>query len=185
MLAPACVTLNTCPAIVTSPLRCVAAVLAATDIDTVPAPLPVPPPVTVIHAALLLAVHAHPVPAVTAALVVAPAAGALNESGDTAKLHPVCAGCVTVSVRPAILTMPVLVELVLFPKTRTATVPLPMPELPPVTISHVTVLAAPQMQLPPAVTATLIDSPVDAAVRVSGAMVLEQEPDAGCVMVKV
>jgi hypothetical protein len=83
VLAPGCVTLNTCPAIVTSPLRCVDAVLAATTIETVPAPLPVPPPVTVIHAALLLAVHAHPVAAVTAALVVAPAAGALNESGDT------------------------------------------------------------------------------------------------------
>ena len=90
----------------------------------------------------------------------------------------------TVSVLPAILTTPVLVALVLFPETRTATVPSPMPELPLVTISHVTVLAALQMQLPPAVTATLTDSPVAAAVRVSGVMVLVQAPDAGCVMVK-
>ena len=49
----------------------------------------------------------------------------------------------TVSVLPAILTLPVLVELVLFPETRTATVPSPMPELPLVTSSHVTVLGMP------------------------------------------
>src|SRR5687767_11945206 len=82
------------------------------------------------------------------------------------------------------LTTPVLEELVLFPETRTATVPLPMPELPLVTISHVTVLAALQMQLPSAVTATLTDSPVAAAVRVSGAMVFVH-PAEGCEMVKV
>jgi hypothetical protein len=82
-LAPGCVTLNTWPAIVTSPLRCVEAVLAATDIETVPLPLPLAPAVTVSHAALLDAVHPHPVAAVTEALVVAPAAGAVNESGET------------------------------------------------------------------------------------------------------
>ena len=74
----------------------------------------------------------------------------------------------TVSVLPAILTTPVLVALVLFPETSTDTVPLPMPELPPVTSSQVTVLLALQIQLAPALTATLIDSPVAAAVRVSG-----------------
>jgi hypothetical protein len=77
------VTLNTWPAMVTSPLRWVEAVLAATDIETVPGPLPLAPPVTVIHAALLVAVQAHPVAPVTDALVVPPAAGAVNESGDT------------------------------------------------------------------------------------------------------
>jgi hypothetical protein len=83
VLAPGCVTLNTWPAMLTSPLRCVEAVLAATDIETVPLPLPFAPPVTVIHAAPLDAVQAHPLAAVTPALVVAPAAGAVNESGDT------------------------------------------------------------------------------------------------------
>ena len=83
MLVPGCVTLNTWPAIVTRPLRCVDAVLAATDIATLPLPMPLAPPVTVSHAAPLDAVHAQPVPAVTDALVVPPAAGAVNESGET------------------------------------------------------------------------------------------------------
>jgi hypothetical protein len=81
--APGCVTLNVWPAMVTSPLRCVEAVLAATDIETVPLPLPLAPAVTVSHAAPLDAVHAHPVSAVTEALVVAPADGAVNVSGET------------------------------------------------------------------------------------------------------
>jgi hypothetical protein len=83
VLAPGCVTLNSWPAMVTRPLRSVEAVLAATEIETVPFPLPLAPPVTVSHAAPLDAVHAHPVAAVTAALVVAPVAGAVNESGET------------------------------------------------------------------------------------------------------
>ena len=82
------------------------------------------------------------------------------------------------------LTVPVLVALVLFPEARTVTVPLPMPELPPVTSSQADVLVALQMQLAPALTATCIDSPVAAAVRVSGEIVKVQAPGAGCVMVK-
>jgi hypothetical protein len=83
------------------------------------------------------------------------------------------------------LTTPVLVELVLLPATSTDTVPLPVPEPPLVRSSQVTVLLALQMQLPPAVTATLIDSPVAAAVRVSGEIAYVQPPGAGCMMVKV
>jgi hypothetical protein len=75
---------------------------------------------------------------------------------------------VTVNVLPAMLTTPVRVALVVFPKARMVTVPLPVPELPPVTSSHATVLFELQMQVEPALTATLIDSPVAAAVRVSG-----------------
>jgi hypothetical protein len=86
---------------------------------------------------------------------------------------------------PAILTTPVLEELVVLPETRTVVVPLPMPEPPPVTSSQVTVLLALQIQLALAVTATLIDSPVATAVRVSGEILFAQPPDAGCVTAKV
>jgi hypothetical protein len=77
------------------------------------------------------------------------------------------------------LTMPVLVELVLLPETSTDTVPLPVPEAPLVTSSQVTVLLALQMQLAPALTETLTDSPVAAAVRVSGEIAKVQAPGAG------
>ena len=46
-------------------MRDAVAGLAATLYETVPLPLPLAPAVTVIHAALLVAVHAQPAPAVT------------------------------------------------------------------------------------------------------------------------
>ena len=72
--AAACVTVNVAPAIVSVPVRLEATVFAATVNVTEPLPEPVAPPVTVIHAALLAAVHAQPVPAVTVLLPLPPAA---------------------------------------------------------------------------------------------------------------
>jgi hypothetical protein len=69
-VAAACVTVNVAPAIVSVPVRLDATVFAATLYPTVPLPEPVAPLVTVIHAALLAAVHAQPVAAVTALLPV-------------------------------------------------------------------------------------------------------------------
>src|SRR3954464_2303915 len=82
-LVPGCVTVNPWPAIVTSPLRCAAVVFAATDSETVPGPVPLAPPVTEIHPAPLVAVQVQPATAATAALLVPPAAGALQDIGDT------------------------------------------------------------------------------------------------------
>ena len=72
--APACVTLNVVPAIVSVPDRLVVAVLAATLNAVVPGPVPLAPAVTLIHAALLAAVQAQPAPAVTVLLPVPAAA---------------------------------------------------------------------------------------------------------------
>ena len=70
-------TLNVVPAIVKVPDRLVVAVFAATLKEAVPGPVPLAPPVTVIHDALLAAVQAHPAPAVTVLLPVpAPAVNA-------------------------------------------------------------------------------------------------------------
>jgi hypothetical protein len=55
-------------------LRDAVLVLAAAVNATVPLPVPLAPPVTVSHAALLVAVHAQPAPAVTPTEPVAPAA---------------------------------------------------------------------------------------------------------------
>lgn len=56
---PCCVTVNVRPAIVTVPVRCAVAGLAAMVMLTVPLPVPLAPAVTVIHPAPLAAVHAQ------------------------------------------------------------------------------------------------------------------------------
>jgi hypothetical protein len=65
------VTVNVAPAIVSVPVR-LAAVFDATLNDTEPSPVPVAPPVTVIHALLLTAVHGQPDVAATVMLPVPP-----------------------------------------------------------------------------------------------------------------
>ncbi len=52
-----CCTVNVCPAIVTLPVRDVVDGFSATEMLTVPLPVPLAPPVTVIHAALDVAVQ--------------------------------------------------------------------------------------------------------------------------------
>jgi len=62
---PAWLTVNTRPTIVIVPVRGLAAGFAATEKLTVPFPVPELPAVIVSHAALLTAVHAQPLDAVT------------------------------------------------------------------------------------------------------------------------
>ena len=85
--AAAWVTVNVAPAIVSVPVRLEATVLVATLKPTVPLPDPVAPLVTVIQVALLAALHAHPVPAVTVLLPVPP--DAVNDwlAGEIAGLQ--------------------------------------------------------------------------------------------------
>ena len=66
--------MNVAPAIVSVPLRAVVDVFAATLKLALPEPNPNPPFVTVIHDALLVALHAQPKPAVTDVPPVPPAA---------------------------------------------------------------------------------------------------------------
>ena len=67
-VAPLCVTVNVCPAMVRVPLRELVEVFAATENATDPPPLPLPPEVIVRKAALLVAVHVHPAAALTVTL---------------------------------------------------------------------------------------------------------------------
>jgi hypothetical protein len=69
-----CETVYVCPAIVIVPVRGVALGFAARWTVVDPLPLPLEPPVRVIHPALLVDVHAHPVSVLTAAEPVAAAA---------------------------------------------------------------------------------------------------------------
>ena len=54
--------------------------------------------------------------------------------------------------------------------TATLTVPLPVPVVPLLTVSHAALLVAPQAQVLPAVTLTLVVSPAAGEVRVVGAI---------------
>ena len=71
---PCCVTVKVRPAIATVPVRCAVAGLAAMVRLTVPLPVPLAPPVTVIQAAPLAALHAQVEVEVTLTLVDSPAA---------------------------------------------------------------------------------------------------------------
>jgi hypothetical protein len=72
----------------------------------VPLVEPLAPEVTVIHDALLAAVQLHPLVVVTVAEPVVAPAATLWVVGEIAKLHG-AAACVTVSVCPAIVSVPV------------------------------------------------------------------------------
>ena len=63
--APPCVTVTVCPAMVSVALRNAAEVFAVAATFTVPLPDPLAPLVIVNHAALLVAVHVQPAPAVS------------------------------------------------------------------------------------------------------------------------
>ena len=151
-VAPACVTVTVCPAMVTVPVRAEPEVFSAIDSVTVPEPVPLVPPVTVIHDALLTAVHAHPVPAVTPTLPVdvADVTDRLVVDNVNAQTG---AACDTVKVRPATVIVPVrdvgpglAVALKLM-------VVLPLPLVALVTVSHDALLDAVQPHPAPAVSA--------------------------------
>jgi hypothetical protein len=140
--APLCVTVRVWPAIVNVPVREVVDVLAATLYDTVPVPVPLLPPVTVIHVVLLLTpVHAQPLLVVTVADCAPPAAATLCDVGARAKLQAPL--CVTVRVCPAIVSVPVRGVVEVLAATLYDTVPVPVPLLPLVTVIHVVLLLTP------------------------------------------
>ena len=68
-------------------MRCAVAVLVAALKVTVPLPDPLAPPLILTHGALLVAVHAQPLAAVTAVVEAPPAAVSVREVGDTLNVH--------------------------------------------------------------------------------------------------
>jgi len=85
--APACVTVNVWPAIVTVPARSVVPGFAAMSSRTAPFPLPLAPDPTVIHDAFAVAVHEQPAPATTETLAEAAVAATLALVDDNVKVH--------------------------------------------------------------------------------------------------
>lgn len=114
--------------------------------------MPLAPPVTVIHAALLVAVHAQPAPAVTVTVpVVAADVLRFTDEGRIVNEHG-APGCVIVNVLPAIVSVPVRGVVLVFCVTLYVTVPLPVPLVPTPIVIHAVLLVAVQLQPAPAVT---------------------------------
>ena len=139
--APSWLTVSVSPPIVSDPARPWAEVLAAALNETVPLPVPLASPVTVNQPVLLVAVHAHPVVAVTEVDDAPPAAATVRLVGVSVTSHA-AAACVIVKGCPATSSVPVLASAVVFAAAVNVTEPLPVPLPPLVTPSHpVAVLA--------------------------------------------
>ena len=126
------------PAIVIVPER-PGPLVEATVKFTLPFPLPLEPDVTLIHGCALVAVHAHPSPAVTVTEPFPPDEATDCESGEMAKVHP--SPCVIVTVCPATVTVPDR-EGPLSGATLSVTVPDPVPFAPDVMVIQSALLAA-------------------------------------------
>jgi hypothetical protein len=112
--APACVTVNVWPAIVSVPVRVVVPAFAATTTLTLPLPVPVMPAPTLSHAALLAVLQVQRLVVVTATLVVSPPAGEVRLAGAIVYAQAVAPAWVTVKVWPAMATVPVRAEVAVF-----------------------------------------------------------------------
>jgi hypothetical protein len=153
---------------VTVPVRGLADALAATVYPTLPLPVPAEPLVTVIHAALLVAVQPQLPPAVTVTVPVPVPAPTETPVGAMLKVQ--APACVTVKVRPAMVTVPVREAVDALAATLYPTTPPPVPLAPLVIVIHAALLVAVQLHPLAAVTATLPDVAPAAADTVVGEM---------------
>jgi hypothetical protein len=83
---------------------------------TEPLPVPVAPALIVIHATLLVALHAQPVAAATVTVPVPATSDTLADVGEIAGAHG-AAAWFTVKVLPPIVTVPVRAVVVVFAAT--------------------------------------------------------------------
>jgi hypothetical protein len=136
--------------------------------DTLPVPLPFAPAVTVIHGALLPAVHAHdPAFAVTDTVAAPPADVGELAVGEMDKAHTTGA-CVIVKLWPPTLIVAVRPLVFGFAATLYAMVALPVPLAALVTVSHGALLVAVQLQPAVAVIEKLPDAASDPTDTLAG-----------------
>jgi hypothetical protein len=169
-----CVTVNVCPPMVSVPTLS-GLLFVATLNSTFPLPVPLAPAVIVSHGTALVAVQAQLAAAVTAigGVEAPPAADTVRLVGLIVTAQPLC--CVTVNVRPPIVSVPVRSAPALAP-TVNSTFPLPVPVAPAVIVSHGTALVVVHPHPAGAVTATGgVDGPPAAGtVRAVGSIVTRQ-----------
>jgi hypothetical protein len=125
-------------------------------------PDPDAPLVMVTHDALSDAVDAQPAVVERVKLADPPAVPNEAEAGDSVKLHE-AAACVTVTVLPAIVTVPVRDDVAVLAATDSDTMPLPAPDAPAVTVIQEALLDAVQLQPVVPVTVTVNGPPTDVA----------------------
>lgn len=150
---------------------------------TLPEPDPVAPATTVIHAALLLAVHAQPEPALTVLEPVPPELPNVWPVG-TAEYEQAAPDCVTVKIAPAIVSVPVRLDVEVLAATEKAALPVPEPDAPLVTVIQVAFVVALQAQFAGAVTDVPPLPPAAVNDWLEEAMLYEQLAGA-CVTLKV
>ena len=125
-----------------------------------PFPLPLAPPLIEIQDALLLAVQAQPVVAVTVTVPLPPAAVAFAEGAEIVGTHGV-PGWVTVKVAPAIVSVPLRLVLPGLAPAVKVTVPEPVPLAPELMVIHPALLTAVHTHPFAAVTVLLPEPPED------------------------
>ena len=183
--APACVTVTVWPAIVSVPVRGDVAVFAAIENATVPLPLPLAPDVMVSQASLLVAVQLQPAAVVTLLLLELAAAPGVSVVGDTVNVHGGGAPAwVTVTVWPAMVSVPVRGDVPVFAAIENATAPLPLPLAPEVIVSQEALLVAVQLQPAAVVTVLLLELAAAPGLSVVGDTVNVQGTPA-CVTVTI
>jgi len=177
----ACDTVNVCPAIVSVPLRA-AALFTATANATMPLPVPEAPAVSVNHGAFALAVHAHVfAEAVTVTEPEAPLSATFWLVGEIVNVQVGGGGggaCVTVNVLPAAAIEALRELLPVLAATVNPTLPLPVPEVPPVMLIHGALVVAVHAQLF-ADTVTAIDPDPPAFVKLCVVGDIEKEHAGG------
>ena len=135
---------------------------------TVPFPAPGPPLVITIHVAPDVADHVQLAPAVTSTLDAPPPDATDVPGADSAYSHDAGAGCDTVTVLPAIVTVPIRSALPVFAATVSETLPVPVPDAPLAIVIQLALEAADQSHVSVAVTATDTEPPSEATAAVAG-----------------
>jgi hypothetical protein len=171
-VAAAWLTVNVSPAMVSVPVRA-APVFAVTLKLTAPLPLPLAPDVTLIHDALVVVVHAHPLAVETATGPPAPAVAARDSLvGVIENAHAVgsTAAWLTVNVSPPMVSVPVRAAPV-FAATLNATDALPVPLAPDVIVIQGEVVSAVHEQVAPVDTVMVPVPPAPPTACAVGAIV--------------
>jgi hypothetical protein len=160
---PRCVAVNVRPAIETVLVRWFAEVLTVNWMVTVPFPAPLAPAVRAIHEADFVAVQLQPAGAVTATVIVSPAASIVRLVGLMAYVHAgAAAACVIVTGCPAIVSVPLRPEVAVLAVAAKETVLVPVAGVADVIVIHEAELVAVHSHVIPAVT---VIEPVDAPAR--------------------
>jgi hypothetical protein len=149
----------------------------------VPVPDPVPPAVSVTHAAFVDAVHAHPVCVVTVKVPVVPPPGIVTRAGVTENEQDGL-GSVTTNDWPAIVSVADRGPVVVLAAAVKLTEPEPDRPVPLEMVTHAPPLVALQLQPRPVVTLTLLLPPPAAMASPAGEIV-KLHGAAACVMVTV